>query len=80
VERNFAEMKNSKDQLIDQIDNMEPEKVQKVLEFARALSGETKGVRGELLLQFSGRIDLQDLDMMTSAIIEECEKITANDW
>jgi len=58
-----------------------------VLEFARILAtppsqgvhGST-GVRGSTLLQFAGTIDEFDLEAMSRAIEDGCEKVDADEW
>jgi len=52
-----------------------------VLEFALHLRAQsTTGVPGRTLLQFAGRIDEADLNSMSAAIEEGCERIDADGW
>ena len=52
-----------------------------VLEFARTLATPpVQGVRGSDLLQFAGTIDEPDLEAMSQAIKDECERIDAGEW
>jgi hypothetical protein len=52
------------------------EQQRQVLEFARTLARPpVRGVRGSTLLRFAGRIDAADLEMMSQAIDEECERV-----
>jgi len=50
-----------------------------VLEFARTLAT-PQGVRGADLLQFAGTIDESDLETMSQAIKDGCERIDADEW
>lgn len=52
-----------------------------VLEFARTLATTpVQGVRGADLLRFAGTIDKSDLDIMSQAIADGCERIDADEW
>jgi hypothetical protein len=52
-----------------------------VLEYALQLgSTATRGIPGASLLPFAGRIDDADLDSMSAAIEEGCERIDADGW
>ena len=50
-----------------------------VLEFARTLAT-PHGVPGSTLLQYSGSIDETELDKMSRAIEDGCEKVDSNEW
>ncbi len=50
-----------------------------VLEFAPTLAS-PHGVPGSSLLQFAGAIDEAELDKMSSAIEDDCEKVESNEW
>ena len=57
------------------------EQQRQVLEFARNLTTPPlQGVRGSTLLQFSGTIDESDLEAMSQAIEDGCERIDADEW
>jgi hypothetical protein len=57
------------------------EQQRQVLEFARTLATPPlQGVRGSDLLQFAGTIDESDLDAMSQAIEDGCERIDADEW
>lgn len=57
------------------------EQQQRVLEFARTLIAPAlQGVCGSTLLQFAGKIDPVDLDLMSQAIEQGCEKVDTNEW
>lgn len=50
-----------------------------VLEYARTLASPT-GVPGASLLKFAGSIDEDELDRMSQAIEEGCEKVDSDEW
>jgi hypothetical protein len=50
-----------------------------VLHFARDLVS-PKGTPGNDLLRFAGSIDPSDLEAMSQAIAEGCEKVDLNAW
>ena len=57
------------------------EQQRQVLEFARTLTKPpVQGVRGSTLLQFAGKIDKSDLDAMSQAIEDGCEKVDVDEW
>ena len=57
------------------------EQQQRVLEFARTLiAPAVQGVCGTTLLQFAGKIDPLDLDSMSQAIKQDCEKVDTDEW
>ena len=57
------------------------EQQRQVLEFARTLATPPlQGVRGSTLLQFAGTIDEADLEAMSQAIEDGCERIDADEW
>ena len=63
------------------LDTMSLEHQRRVLEFARALASRPpKGVPGRELLRFAGTIEESDLDAMSQAIEEGCERVDANGW
>jgi hypothetical protein len=52
-----------------------------VLEFARSLlKAEAKGTPGQNLLRFAGSIPANDLQLMSEAIEQGCERIDADEW
>ncbi|HHT9126678.1 MAG TPA: hypothetical protein ACFYD6_12820 [Candidatus Brocadiia bacterium] len=61
-----------KDKLIAQIDELPYDLQLRVLDFAKALI--PKGVKGKSLLRFEGSIPDNDLQLMSKAIEEGCEK------
>ena len=57
------------------------EQQRQVLEYARTLTTpRIEGVRGSSLLRFAGTIDDSDLDAMSQAIKDGCERIDADEW
>ncbi|MDK2412202.1 hypothetical protein QHH11_12075 [Aphanizomenon sp. PH219] len=64
------------DQIIQQL-NIIPQDLQyQVLEFARNLTkSKIKGVPGKELLKFAGSIPKEDLQLMSEAIKQDCEKV-----
>jgi hypothetical protein len=56
------------------------EKQRQVLEFAWTLATPLQGVCGSNLLQFAGTIDKSDLESMSQAIKDGCERIDADEW
>jgi hypothetical protein len=63
-------------EILDQISKLDPEQQRKVLDFARRLAvTRPRGVPGKQLLTFAGAIKIDDLQIMTQAIEEGCEKV-----
>ena len=67
-----------KDNLIDQIDKLPHDLQLRVLDFVKALT--PKGVEGKSLLRFEGAIPADDLQLMSKAIEEGCEKVDISEW
>jgi hypothetical protein len=67
-----------KDNLIDQIDKLPHDLQLRVLDFVKALT--PKGVEGKSLLRFEGSIRAYDLQLMSKAIEEGCEKVDISEW
>lgn len=76
---NFIVTKTVKDEIIEQVERLDAPHQRKVLDFARRLT-EPAGTPGQSLLRFAGCIDAADLDAMSRAIEEGCEKIDPNAW
>ena len=72
---------SSSDQIIQQL-NIIPQDLQyQVLEFARNLTkSKIKGVPGKELLKFAGSIPKEDLQLMSEAIKQDCEKVDFDEW
>jgi hypothetical protein len=67
-----------KDNLIAQIDRLPHDLQLRVLDFVKALT--PKGVEGKSLLRFEGFIPADDLQLMSKAIEEDCEKVDISEW
>jgi len=63
-----------KNQIIEQVDRLDDSRQQQVLDFARRLTPPA-GTPGRDLLQFAGCIDLADLEAISRAVEEGCEKV-----
>jgi hypothetical protein len=71
--------RNVKEQIIEQVERLgEPERRQ-VLDFARRLKAPA-GTPGRALLRFAGCVAAADLQAMSQAIQEGCEKADPNAW
>ena len=66
-----------KDEIIQEVGRLDAPRQRKVLDFARALSM-PDGTPGRELLKFAGTIEQWDLDAMSQAIQEGCEKVEPN--
>jgi hypothetical protein len=75
----FIVAKTVKDEIIEQVDRLDTPHQRRVLDFARRLT-EPAGTPGQSLVRFAGCIDPADLDAMSRAIEEGCEKIDPNAW
>jgi len=71
--------KTVKDEIIDQVDRLDTPQQRRVLDFARRLTVPA-GTPGRDLMRFVGCIDPADLDAMSHAIQEGCEKVEPNAW
>jgi len=74
----FVTTQSLKDSLITQIDKLPHDLQVRVLDIIKALT--PKGVEGKSLLRFEGSISPDDLQLMSKAIEEGCEKVDANEW
>ena len=77
----------AEDRLLAILRKLSPERVQEVLAFAEALSLQEgskgrlpRGVPGERLLVFAGRIASEDVADIKRAIEEDCEQVTTDEW
>ncbi|SFR13985.1 hypothetical protein [Desulfoscipio geothermicus] len=57
-----------------------PEQQKKVLQYIKSFSSPSKEFSGKELLKFIGAIDKEDLEKMTLAIQDGCEKIDYAEW
>ncbi len=67
-----------KDNLIAHFDKLPYDLQLRVLDFAKTLV--PKGVEGKSLLQFERTIPADDLQLMSKAIEEGCEKVDISEW
>ena len=68
-------------QIIAQLQKLEKAQQLQVLNFATLLADKKPiGVPGKKLLRFVGTISEEDLEIMSQAIEEECEKIDWDEW
>ncbi len=69
------------DEVVEQLKVMPQHLQWQVLEFARALvKAEVQGTPGQKLLRFAGSISPEDLQLMQSAIEQDCEQVDINEW
>ncbi len=68
-----------KDKIIEQVERLSEPQQRQVLDFARRL-GSPAGVAGKDLLRFVGSIETDDLDVISKAIMDDCEKVDLNGW
>jgi hypothetical protein len=68
-----------REQIIEQVDRLDDPQRRQVLDFARRLTTPA-GTHGRNLLHFVGSIDPADLEAMSQAIQEGCEKVDPNAW
>jgi len=74
----FVTTQSVKDNLMTQIDKLPHDLQARVLDIIKALT--PKGVEGKSLLRFEGSISADDLQLMSKAIEEGCEKVDINEW
>lgn len=67
-----------KDNLIAQLEKLPYDLQLRVLDFVKSLI--PKGVEGKSLLRFEGAIPADDLQLMSKAIEEGCEKVDISEW
>jgi hypothetical protein len=72
---------NIQSQLTAALQDLELAQQRQVLEYALHLRAKTAiGIPGSRLVQFAGRIDEADLNAMSAAIAEGCERIDTDGW
>ncbi len=71
-------------EIIEQVRALSPEQQQRLLEFARLLASAPPtmappipGAPGSALLHFAGTIPAEELQQMTRALEEQCERVDA---
>lgn len=67
-----------KDNLIAEINKLPDELQLRVFDYVKTLL--PKGVEGKSLLRFEGAISCDDLQLMSKAIEEDCEKVNTSEW
>lgn len=67
-----------KENLIARVEGLSPDLQRRVLDFAKSLV--PKGVEGKSLLRFEGSIPADDLEQISKAIEEGCEKVDISEW
>lgn len=68
-----------KEQIIQQVDRLDDVRQRQVLDFAKRLAA-LPSAPGRDLLRLAGSIDLRDLDAMSKAIEDGCEKVDPSGW
>ena len=68
-----------REQIIEQVDRLDDPQRRQVLDFARRLTAPA-GTPGQHLLHLAGSIPPADLEAMSQAIQEGCEKVDPNAW
>lgn len=70
------------EELLQQVHSLQEEQQLRVLEFARTLARSTqlKGESGQSFLKSIGLFNETELDEMTAAIEEDCERIDWSGW
>jgi dihydroorotase-like cyclic amidohydrolase len=68
-----------KDMIIEQVGRLADPQQRQVLDFVRKLALPA-GVLGQDLLRFVGTIDPSDLDAISQAVLEGCERVDLNAW
>ncbi len=68
-----------KEQILAQLAGLSEDQQLRVLDFARSLVS-PDGIAGRDLLRFAGAIEKEDLQTMSRAIEEGCEKIDQDEW
>ena len=69
------------DEVVNQLKVMPQHLQWQVLGFVRALAkAEMRGVPGQQLLRFAGSIPPDDLQLMREAIVQDCERVDADEW
>jgi hypothetical protein len=63
-----------KEQIMEQVDRLDDARHRQVLDFARRLAA-APALRSQGLLRLAGSIDRSDVEIMSRAIQEGCEKV-----
>jgi hypothetical protein len=68
-----------REQIIEQVDRLDDAQQRQVLEFARRVAAPSAAASPDLL-RFAGSIDRSDLDKMSKAIEDGCERVDQSGW
>jgi hypothetical protein len=68
------------EELLQRMARLPEEEQQRVLAFVKGLTPVAGGISGKDLLKFSGAISRTDLEMITKAIEEGCERVDRSEW
>lgn len=69
------------DEVTEQLRAMPQHLQRQVLEFVQSLvKSQVRGTPGRQLLQFSGSIPSEDLQLMHEAIEQDCEQVDVDEW
>lgn len=69
------------EQIVEQVRALPDNLQHQVLTFVRTLrTVARRGTPGQVLLQFAGRISMEDVDSMREAIENDCERLDGNEW
>jgi len=69
------------DEVVEQLKVMPQPLQRRVLEFVRSLvKAEVRGTPGQQLLRFAGSIPSDDLQLMSEAIEQDCERVDIDEW
>jgi hypothetical protein len=70
-----------KQEIDKELDSLPPEDQRKVLDFTLALAErKTTGVRGQDILPYTLGFSPEDLEVMSQAVDEDCEKVDLSEW
>ncbi len=69
------------DEVVEQLKTMPQHLQSQVLEFVQSLAMvEVQGTPGEQLLHLAGSIPSDDLQLMSEAIEQDCERVDIDEW
>ena len=76
-------VRSVRDKLLKHLEKLSAEQQERLLAFARSLSGTTdapKGRSGKDLVSFAGAIEKHEMEAIANAIQEDCERTDASAW
>ncbi len=69
------------DEVVEQLKVMPQPLQRQVLEFVRSLiKAEVRGTPGQQVLRFAGSIPSDDLQLMSEAIDQDCNRVDIDEW